>query len=261
MEVMKLILLQLIIFTLTSTSNNNVITPDLTTILWNLEDLVPEFKKVSHPCRNTIRASYKEAMVNLTDHPDLLVLAIALSKKSEGCKSEGDKDFFVKWTDFMYVDVKRCMATTFPACSMDEFYRDCWIGSMNGLHYIPPFVTDITTHDIQHFPKKFSRFSSENRRDTCCLIQRATECFNNIAITQCSNMELFCARYQEVVDLYLENLGKSINKTYFQETEKILKCRTIYGKTDTCDSPDDYDGGSRLGFSHFSFFFILFPFL
>lgn len=220
-----------------------------------------DFRLVSTNCKEVLKQAYVRAADTMTDNPCRTSAAVFeySDRVAAACKStRSDNKFLKLWIKGIYEEVRECVYYSLPGCSIQEFYRSCWMGKIRGLHHLPPFVTDITNSDIRFFERKFKQFSKINRKNTCCLVERADACFKKFYTTQCENLEEQCFGLKKAAENYMDYLVKWVNSTYFTEIEKTLHCKKFFMPEEACAS---VNCSSCLTFSGFllvlSFFVLL----
>lgn len=107
-------------------------------------------------------------------------------KQVKKCNDIGDKEYFNALSKILLAEITKAECDLFSNCTLTNFFRECWMGQLDGLYYVPPIVTDLTPADKGRFESRFLKFSSKSVKNVCCLVKRATKCEQIFTDKNCS---------------------------------------------------------------------------
>lgn len=222
--------------------------PDVDLNEENLNKLLPE---TTEACREDIRSRLHESQERILRNAkkgypiikySTLECGIVYShfkflKNVQQCNNSGDKEYFNALNNLLLEELSNC--SLFPSCTLNDFFRKCWINQLVGLHYIPPIVTDITPADEGRYVKRFLEFSNKATQNVCCLIKRAKVCEEQFIENNCTfaNKRISERFSKYIKKTFMENYWKTtIRPIYLEEPFEILKCGELESVIDVCKS-------------------------
>lgn len=224
----------------------------------NLDVEEDNFKSVSAGCKEALNGIYVKAMENVTGNKcktSMTIFGYTEEIKKACGSTRYDREFGNTYIKVIFDEMRECLHLKIPDCSINEFYLKCWMGQLENLHYIPPFVTDITATDVHLFERKFRDFSSINRRNTCCLMKRAGICFEKMLHGVCGDLAEQSFGLREAAENYRNFMRMKVNRTYYTEIDKILHCESFFHREEVCVF---VSCGSSIALSFYIFVFYIF---
>lgn len=186
--------------------------------------------KTTDYCRADILIHLESAQNN--SNCDFFAKYFIEIKEVKKCNNTGDIERLNALNNLLLAESSKSECAKFSSFTLNNFFKKCWISQLDGLHYIPPIVTDLTPVDAGRFDSRFSKFSNKSVRNVCCLVERAATCFEHIQS---------------------EHFWKSIIEfVYLKKPSELLKCEQLKSEVDICES----DGCCSLQF--FPFLFLIF---
>lgn len=160
-------------------------------------------------------------------------------RKVKQCDGSGDEEYFHALNNNLFAEINSVECGLFPTCTLTHFFKECWMNQLDGLHYIPPIVTDLTPADKDRFESRFLKFSNKSMKNVCCLVKRAKICEEELFNISCTfTMEGFDKDASEYIkDTFMQDYwNATVRPVYLEKTSEVLKCDELESKIDVCEA-------------------------
>lgn len=181
--------------------------------------------------------SSKSILGNMSPKCEILYTYFITLKEVKECDGFGNNRYFSALNNLLLAKMNSVECGLYPTCTLTHFFKECWIKQLDGLHYIPPIMTDLTPADKDRFESRLLKFSNESVKNVCCLVKRATSCEEQFINVNCTfAIEGFGEDASEYIkDTFMEIYWKTtVRPLYLVKTSEVLRCEELESEIDVC---------------------------